>query len=47
MHAVHDLLILSFICKMLFVQSVYLKSLDLMMVIKLPILVRDDITKRE
>ena len=46
-NAVHDILILSFICKMLFVQSIYFKSLDPMMVIKLLILIRDDIIKRE
>ena len=46
-NAVHDILVLSFICKMLFVQSISFKSLDAMMVIKLPILIRDDMTKRE
>ena len=46
-NAVHDIPMLRFICKMLFVQSIYFKSLDPMMVIKLPILNRDDMTKRE
>ena len=46
-NAVHDFLILSFICKMLFVQSIYFKSLDPVIVIKLLILMRDDMIKRE
>ena len=46
-NVVHDILILSFICKMLFVQSIYFKSLDAVMAIKLLILIRDDMIKRE
>ena len=43
----HDLLILSFICIVIIVQSIYFKSLDLMMVIKLQISIQDDMAKRE
>ena len=46
-NAVHDLLILTFICKGIIVQFINFKFLDPMTVIKLPILIRDDMTKRE
>ena len=46
-NAAHDILVLSFIYKMLSVQSIYFKSLDPMIVIKLSTLIRDDMIKKE
>ena len=47
LNVVHDRLILSFICEVMIVQSIDFKTLDPTMVMKLPFLIQDDMTKRE